>query len=98
MIKTYAEAYNKIINDIFSYKTKNLKRSRKASREFVCFIIKLSFEKENKYSFDLIDELLTKFCIKSDDIFIHLGSSYGQILLQIAGMISWKKILGIEYN
>jgi hypothetical protein len=102
MIKAYAEAYNKIINDSFLRDTNKCKRSKNISRELIRFIIKLCFEKENEikteYSFNLIDELVTKFSIKSDDIFIHLGCSYGQVLFQIASMILCKKIIGIESN
>jgi len=102
MIKAYAEAYNKIVNKIISRNTNKCKRYKNASRELICFIIKLIFEKENEisneYSFDLIDELLTKFSIRSDDIFIHLDCSYGNILFQIASMILCKKIIGIEFN
>lgn len=102
MIKAYAEAYNKIVNEIISRNTNKSKRYKNISRELVRFILKLIFEKENEisseYSFDLIDELLTKFSIRSDDIFIHLDCSYGNILFQIAAMISCKKIVGIEFN
>jgi len=98
MIKAYAEAYNKIVNNIFSRNKNKSKCYKNNSRELVHFIIKLIFEKENEYSFDLINELLTKFSIRSDEIFLYLGCSNGNILFQIAAMISCKKIIGIEYN
>ena len=50
MIKAYAEAYNRIVNDILS-RNKHSKRSKISSRptrELVRFILKLSSEKENR--------------------------------------------------
>ncbi|CAF1254827.1 unnamed protein product [Adineta steineri] len=105
IIKAYAEAYNQIVNNIIS----NKKHHKISSREHLRLILKLSSETQNQttvnpklltneYSFDLIDELLTRFSLRSDDIFIHLDCSYSHVLLQIAAMISCKKIIGIEKN
>jgi hypothetical protein len=106
MVKAYAEAYNEIVIQTLSRNANpcqirnSSKRSKNPSHEFVRFILKLCSEKanENEYSFDLIEELLTKFSIRSDDIFIHLGCSSGYVILQIAAMISCKKSIGIENN
>jgi hypothetical protein len=53
IIKAYAEAYNRIVNDILTRqrKIRNLsKRQRISSRDLVHFILKLSSEKENQLS------------------------------------------------
>ena len=99
MVKAYAEAYNEIVNKTFSRNIR--KRPKNPCRDLIRFILKLCCEKENEvceYSFDLIDELLTKFRIRSDDIFIHLDCSYGYVIFQIAAMISCKKSIGFENN
>jgi hypothetical protein len=106
MVKAYAEAYNEIVIQTLSRNANNCqirnnsKRAKNPSYEFVRFILKLCSEKanENEYSFDLIEELLTKFSIRSDDIFIHLGCSLGCVVLQIAAMVSCKKSIEIEHN
>ena len=108
MIKAYAEAYNQIVHNILSCNPNHCqirnhsKRHKRSSRELLDFILKLSSEKQNqlqdKYSFKLINEIFTKFPIRSDDTFIHLGCAYGHVPLQIAGMMACKKSIGIETN